>query len=676
MTKPFILSPAGSFDALRAAVNAGADEVYFGLGKFNARYNARNFSDEELAEAIRMCRILGVKTNITMNTLVTDKESVEVLDAVYNAACLGADAFIVQDLGLARRIKQEMPSVVLHASTQCACHNADGAKRLSELGFSRVVLAREMPMDEIRKVVNLGIETEIFVHGALCVCHSGMCLMSSVIGKRSGNRGLCAQPCRLPYGIDKAGDKYPLSLKDLSLSGNIEDILSLGVTSLKIEGRMKSPEYVYGTTSIWRSLVDGGKNATAEQVRSLENVFSRGGFTDKYFNGAYVKDNRSMYGVRSSDDKQNTRNAEKEISPETGARKRKIGIRVCLAENENARVFASCDGVTAETVSDFVCSPASKLPVDEAEVKKAVSKLGNTLFYVEDKDVEVEISGSVFLSKSMLNALRRDVVSALEEKLAHPVKVERYLIHVPLRMRKAERDTLTLVSCKSIESVFSVQKADYISLPLAMFDDADGLQEALGRVKRLGACLGVRMPRVVFDSEMKECERLLALAKNNGAEFCEVSNVGTVDVVKKSGLALFGGIGLNVFNSSCVSVLEDMGFKLITLSPELNEAQMRDIEKGEGTLLCAFVKGRLPVMVLESCIFKAQDRCRNKDCTDEPCGILHDRIGMEFPVFAEKRLASDVKACRNIICNSVETDILSKKEKLDKMNVDAHLILV
>ena len=299
MTKPLILSPAGSYEALVAAVNAGADEVYFGLPEFNARYNAKNFTDEELEKALFMCRVLGVKSNITVNTLITDKEMPKALDMVYKAASLGADAFIVQDLGFASEIKKQMPNVCLHASTQCACHNLEGAKALTELGFSRVVLAREMPKDEIQKVIDAGIETEIFVHGALCVCQSGMCLMSSVIGGRSGNRGLCAQPCRLPYNMDENKNKYPLSLKDLSLGTKIEDLVPMGVTSLKIEGRMKSPEYVYGTTKMWRSLIDGGKNATKEQMRELESIFSRGGYTDKYFTGGYFKDNRDMYGVRS-----------------------------------------------------------------------------------------------------------------------------------------------------------------------------------------------------------------------------------------------------------------------------------------------------------------------------------------------------------------------------------------
>ncbi len=676
MTKPYILSPAGSFDALRSAVNAGADEVYFGLDKFNARYNAQNFTGEELAQAIDMCRILGVKTNITMNTLVTDKECVEVLDAVYNAACLGADAFIVQDLGLARMIKAQMPEVVLHASTQCACHNAEGAKLLSDIGFSRVVLAREMPKEEIEKVVRLGIETEIFVHGALCVCHSGMCLMSSVIGKRSGNRGLCAQPCRLPYGIDKKGNSYPLSLKDLSLGQSVEDILSLGVTSLKIEGRMKSPEYVYGTTSIWRTLVDGGKNASYEQMKSLENVFSRGGFTDKYFTGGYTGDNRSMYGVRSSDDKQNTRNAEKEMQTQLFGRKRNISLCCKLAELEKAQISASCGDVRVDVVSEFVCPSASSRPVDEAEVKGGLSKLGNTFFAVGEDDITVEISGNVFLSKSMLNSLRRDAVSALERELTKRITPLRTAFQKKTQRREREAKTKIFVSCKSINDVMNIEKADYVSIPLCAFENMTDDSPAVKKINGLGAKIGVRMPRVLFGPEMKECERLLDTAKKLGADFCEISNVGQIELCKKKGFGLFGGIGLNVFNSASVEVLEDMGFELVTVSPELNEAQVRDLEKRPQTLLCAFVKGRLPVMVLESCIFKAHDKCRNNDGAEDMCGLLHDRIGMEFPVFAEKRLGSDIRSCRNIVYNSVATDILSKKEKTEKMNADAHLILL
>ena len=664
MIKPLILSPAGSFQSLVAAASAGADEVYFGLPEFNARYNAKNFSDEELREALKMCRILGIKSNITVNTLITDKELPRALDMVYNAASLGADAFIVQDLGFASEIKKQMPSVCLHASTQCACHNLEGAKKLSELGFDRVVLAREMPKNEIQKVIDSGIETEIFVHGALCVCQSGMCLMSSVIGDRSGNRGLCAQPCRLPYSMDENKNKYPLSLKDLSLASRIEELVPMGVTSLKIEGRMKSPEYVYGTTKIWRSLVDGGKNAGKEEMHELESIFSRGGFTDKYFTGNYQKNNIDMYGIRSDDDKKNTRQVEKELDFSKTDRKRKIELSVFLSEEKNAVATASCGDVNVCVTSEFVCPKATGRPLAEEDVRSSLSKLGTTYFEACDDDITVSIDGEVFLSKSMLNSIRRDVCEKLEEALIGQNDITRISEEKTFTRRNKVENMQKIVSCISVDVAQKV-KADYVSIPLSEIEkDFD-----FGTKK-----FGVTLPRVIYSSEMEECARLLKIAKSKGAEFGLVSNIGHVDAVKNAGLSLFGNIGMNVFNSRTIKVLESMGFSLITVSPELNEAQIRDLEKNDDTKLCAFVKGPLPVMVLESCIIRAGGNC--KRCNDKPCSVLHDRIGKDFPVYGEKRLVGDGYPCRNIIYNSVETDILSKDEKMAKMNVDTAMILL
>lgn len=660
MTKPLILSPAGSFEALCAAVNAGADEVYFGLPEFNARYNAKNFTDEELKEALRMCRILGVKSNITVNTLITDKEMPKALDMVYNAASLGADAFIVQDLGFASEIKRQMPSVCLHASTQCACHNLEGAKKLTQLGFDRVVLAREMPKHEIEKVVNEGIETEIFVHGALCVCQSGMCLMSSVIGGRSGNRGLCAQPCRLPYSMAENKNKYPLSLKDLSLGTRIEELIPMGITSLKIEGRMKSPEYVYGTTKIWRELIDGGKNASVNQMNELSDIFSRGGYTDKYFTGAYQKDNRDMYGIRSSDDKQNTRETEKKLDFSKASRKRGISIFCEIEKEKPVKAVAVCGDVSVNAMSEFTVPAATGRPVTEDDVKDSLSKLGNTFF--EAESIEAVVKGEVFLSKSKLNSVRRSLSEKLEKSLYNPETVVRNTQKKAFERRKKAESLEKLYVCNNNQTAKSV-KDGYISIPLSDVEEYD-----------IDEGFGVTLPRVIYSGEMNECKRLLSVAKAKGAEFALVSNIGHVDAVKQAGLSLFGNIGMNVFNSCTVNVLENMGFSLITVSCELNEAQIRDLQKRDETKLCAFTKGRLPLMVLESCIVRAGGKCKGQNA--EPCGVLHDRMGMDFPVYGEKRLSQDAYPCRNIIYNSVETDLLSKDGKMSKMNVDTAMILL
>ncbi len=296
--KPLLLAPAGSFAALKSAINAGADEVYLGGNAFNARINASNFDNDALIRAGKLCKSANVGLHITLNTLIYDKEFKAVLEYVdFLANEVQPDALIVQDLGLISVLRQQFPSLALHASTQMRIHSSLDADYLKSLGFTRAVLARELPKEDIKAFSETGLETEIFVHGAICVSESGGCLMSSVIGNRSGNRGECAQPCRLPC---KGDNKYPLSVKDMCLASHITEIIDCGVTSLKIEGRMKAPDYVGAVTSVYRRLLDEGRNASGEELKYLAGVFSRSGFTDGYFTSRI---NRDMFGIRREEDK-------------------------------------------------------------------------------------------------------------------------------------------------------------------------------------------------------------------------------------------------------------------------------------------------------------------------------------------------------------------------------------
>ncbi|MBQ4573772.1 MAG: U32 family peptidase [Clostridia bacterium] len=296
---PELLAPAGTPEALEAALISGADAVYLGGRLFNARMMAKNFDDADMAAAVKACHLRGAKLYVTLNTLVGDRMLPDAVEYAAKLRTLGVDALIVADMGLAAYLAKYLPDLELHASTQASCHNADGVRFLAEHGFSRVVCARELSAENIRALTATGVEIEAFVHGAHCVCHSGQCLMSSVIGGRSGNRGECAQPCRLPYN-----GGYPLSLKDLCLAGHVPELISLGAASLKIEGRLKSPDYVREVVSVWRRLLDERRAATAEELAHLDAVFSRGGFTDGYFR---AKIDQSMLGVRSDADKDATR---------------------------------------------------------------------------------------------------------------------------------------------------------------------------------------------------------------------------------------------------------------------------------------------------------------------------------------------------------------------------------
>ena len=291
-----ILSPAGSPEALRAAVCAGADAVYLGFGQFNARRGAKNFTRDEFAAAVSYCHLRGVKVYLTLNTLCSDREMAQAVDCAVQASQLGADAVLVQDMGLVRSLRQCAPDLPLHASTQMTLHTLDGVKQAAGLGMTRAVLARELSRRDIAYICQRSpIEIEVFVHGALCMCYSGQCFMSSVIGGRSGNRGMCAQPCRLPYGWGDWADGHPLSLKDMSLAGHLKELEELGVASAKIEGRMKRPEYVYIVTRVYADALREGREPTAQELSQLEQAFSRQGFTDGYF---VEKKGPDMFGVR------------------------------------------------------------------------------------------------------------------------------------------------------------------------------------------------------------------------------------------------------------------------------------------------------------------------------------------------------------------------------------------
>ena len=294
---PELLSPAGNPEKLRAALAYGADAVYLGGTLFNARMNARNFDRPALADAVEKCHARGVRLYVTLNTQILDRQMQDALNYVVFLYNIGVDALIVADFGLARRIREILPDFPLHASTQASAHNLEGVRYLADLGFERVVVARELSRENIAYITkNSPVEIEAFVHGALCVCHSGQCLMSSVIGGRSGNRGECAQPCRLPYN-----GKYPLSLKDNCLASHIPDLISQGVACLKIEGRMKGSDYVYSTLSTYRKLLDEHRPATEKEISRMASVFSRGGFTDGYYLGKITP---AMVGVRSEQNKE------------------------------------------------------------------------------------------------------------------------------------------------------------------------------------------------------------------------------------------------------------------------------------------------------------------------------------------------------------------------------------
>ena len=628
-----LLSPAGSLLSLKAAIEGGADAVYIGSTAFNARMKAKNFDENDLKAGIELAHEYGVKVYIAANTLILDREIDEYLRAAERAYLLSADAMIIADIGAASEVKRRIP-IELHASTQLSGHNVEAAQRLYEAGFSRMVLAREMPKDDIALFCKESpIESEVFVHGALCVCHSGQCLFSSVVGGRSGNRGECAQPCRLPYKSKNGKDFYPLSLKDLSLAEHITELCDMGVSSFKIEGRMKSPEYVRDVTSRWRELIDAGRNADKRDMEYLAGVFGRGGHTDAYF---VRKIDSKMLGVRSEADKKESAS----LTRFEGIA-RKIPIELCASfkDGEPSSLIASAKGKSV-TVFGAIPEKARTAPISEDDLRRNLSKLGDTVYSL--KSLDVELDGGLMLPISSINALRRSAISALRETCLRSesdfLSAER---EYPAKKRQKVRSAL-FFEPKNIPDGAS-DFFNYIYIPLEKYSGY------------ANSGYGVMLPEVIFDSERNAVEAMLKEAYENGARDALVGNLGHIELARKHGFTVHGDMRLNVFNNSSAAYFERLGIEDIILSPELTLRQIRDI--GGASAVCVY--GRLPLMITEKCVGKELGSCES--CEN---GILKltDRRGFEFPVL--KRYAH-----RSAIFNSLPTYMADRPSELQNAHI-------
>ncbi len=650
---PELLAPAGSFQSLEAAIEAGADAVYMGGSLFNARINAANFNDDEMKKALLMCRTFGVKAYITLNIQIYDKEFE---DAVKYAEFLyenGADALIIADIGLAYEIHRRFPDFELHASTQMSGHNTEAAEFLSSHGFSRMVCARELSETDIKTLTsNSPIEIEAFIHGAHCVSHSGQCTASFAMGGRSGNRGECAQPCRLAYTMNgKKG--YPLSLRDMCLAGNIKNLIDCGISSLKIEGRMKSPEYVYGVVKIYRRLLDQSRNATAAEIKELANLFSRGGFTDGYFKN---KRDESMLGIRSESDKELSR----QLTPFSGLSKRvpvKIETKLISGEKAQLTVTIKSNGKCAVVYGD-IPENAVNAPLSLENVKKQLSKLGGTYYSVSDDDCVIELGENIMVPVSKLNALRRDAISELDRQLLKKNSFKKSDdIFKNLHSEISEDKNKPLKKIKSARFIYDSQiseKArDYFDIVYLPFEN----YSPNSRVN------GIILPPVIFDSQLDEIK--LGNAVNSGVKYALVSNIGHISLAKKYGLECRGDFRLNVFNSVSMEFLLSSGFESIIVSPELSLRQIRDIPSSKGMI----VYGKIPVMLMERCIMRSKvSGCHQNSNHDYRCMTqLIDRTSMKLPVFG-------TFGHRNIVYNTVPIYMADKINEINGIADEYHFI--
>ena len=620
-TLPEILAPAGSPECLTAAVRCGAAAVYLGVEEFNARRNAHNFTIATLSEAVAYCHARGVAVHLTLNTLLREDEIDSAVEVAVQAAQCGVDALIVQDVGLCRRLRAVMPDMALHASTQLSCHTPEGVKFLRDVGFTRVVLAREMSRAEIAACADLGVELEVFVHGALCMSVSGQCYFSAMLGSRSGNRGACAQPCRLPFEPTRENprpcpaDRAALSLKDNCLVSYIRDLTDLGVASFKIEGRMKRPEYVAAATAVYAAAVRGETVSEAELER-LKSVFSRSGFTDGYYT---ANRDGGMFGVRRHEDVTAAAPVLKELAHLYEKETPLVGISLSLTVSEVESRLAITDG-DGRTVT--VCGDggviATNRPLDPARAEEQLRKTGGTPFYVTE--VSCAIGEGLTMPMAAINALRRQALEELVAVRSAPSPIACDISALPPTLAcQAPSKPKCVARLANARQWSEELTADAVILPLSTDEDA---------IRAIAAktAVGVEIPRGMFGQE-ENIRKQLAKVKEAGAVFALCGNVGALPLAKEVGLTAVGGFGLNLTNREAIAFYAERGLDAATLSMELTFGQMRRLTPSP-LPVGVMVYGHQPLMLTRNC----PRRCAGGSCGDCHGQGITDRTGTAFPV--------------------------------------------
>lgn len=643
-----LLSPAGSPEGVIAAVQNGADAVYMGMGAFNARRGAKNFTDEEFVKAVRYCHVRGCKVYVTLNTLVNDREMRDAVAAAKLASDAGADALIVQDLGMSYAIRCALPDIPLHASTQMSLHNLAGVEAAAEMGITRAVLARELSFEQIRFITkNASIETEVFVHGALCFCHSGQCYMSALIGRRSGNRGLCAQPCRLQYSLGGRMDDHPLSLKDNCLVDQIRRLEEAGVASLKIEGRMKRPEYTGIVTGVYAKAIREQRNPDKEEMELLEKTFSRQGFTQGYFIG----DKLDMFGVRSEPDKDADKifAAARKQYAEGEMRRVPVHFYTVLEKGEHIKAIAFDDDGHRAIATGPVPERAKRQGLTEQYLTEQMFKTGGTPYNCIENKAKAE--PGLYLPASEINELRRKLIAQLSAEREKAPERRTLRIPAPPVNVPAISDPARIYQVRTAEQLtpeLAALKPDYIYFPaMELAENFDPLRPFIDNGARPVAV----MPRVITDDQSREVYAALEKLFDYGVNEALTGNLGHVFIARQAGMKVRGDFGLNAFNSYTLRVLQDAGFISATASFELRLAQIKAMAKPIDTELIIY--GRLPLMLSDQCIIR-QSAGR---CNCQTPGQLSDRMGSVFPVVKEF-------GCRNVIYNAHKLYLADKRDDL------------
>ena len=647
-----LLAPAGSMEALRAAVQNGANAVYLGCGTFNARQSAKNFTPQSLAEAVKYCHIRGVAVHLTLNTLVSDREMEACTELIRHAAECGVDAFIVQDLGVLHMCRKIAPMVPVHGSTQMTVHSLPGVLLCAAWGLTRVVLSRELSWEEIRYICkNSPIEIEVFAHGALCMSYSGQCYLSAAIGGRSGNRGRCAQPCRQCYGYSRRENKYPLSLKDNCLVNHLKELQDMGVASLKLEGRMKRPEYVAAVTDVYRKALDTGE-VSRPMMEALLKAFNRQGFTDGYYTG---KTGKNMFGIR-----------EEKAEDATWLRLARQSYEAVENPLVDVKFHAVVDhhgsSLTVTDPEGRSCTIEGPVPelartqlLQESDLAERLAKTGGTPYRCSV--VTSEIKPGLTLSAASINAMRRDALNQLTairgrrdtRLLVRPRKITHFSGY-----REQPGFTIQVTSREQITQKMLKMEPAVLYVPLHILAADEQFTKQLARRVHVAAVL----PRIAHDKQLPQIRNQLQDVSAWGVKEALVGNLGLLLPVKEAGMEIRGDLGLNIYNSMSMQMARDLELQSALVSFEMTLPQVRDLSKAVHTELLGY--GRMPLMVTENCLIRG----RSGECA---CHLgttrLVDKTGADFPVIR------DGDSCRSVLLNGKKLNWLDRKSDLNKLGI-------
>ena len=621
MARIEILAPVGSEEMLRAAVFSGADAVYLGFSGFNARTGAGNFDADSLKEAVRFCHARGVAVHVALNTTVYGTELSALEQAIRAVAASGADAVICQDLAVATLIGKIAPQLPRHGSTQMSVHTLQGALELKELGFTRVVLARELSLPEVEHITkHCGIETECFIHGALCMSVSGQCYMSAFLGGRSGNRGSCAGPCRLPFEANalpegKPGRLHHLSLKDNSAIDKLDKLQALGVASAKIEGRLRTPEYVAAAVSACLA----GREGRAYDRDLLKNAFSRSGFTSGYLDG---KIDGTMFGVRSEADAELTKKTLPTLRELYRRERSRVPVKMKLEIEEGGEklTVTDADGNKAFAYGDAEPQPARTDPTES--LNRSLTKTGGTPFMAERITVEMD-GGPWFIPGSAVNELRREALDALLKKrevLRPWPTTEEHVAALPQRTLPPRRTLRARFERWEQVPERALDGVEYLILPIAQADRVP----REWRAKTL-----LELPRVMFGALEQDTARRIAATQDAGFAGYEASNIAHLRLCR--GLPMTGGFGLNITNNVAAQFYAEQGLSSLLILPEVKDSDIASIaptRNGKPVPTGVMIYGHMPLMLTRACPLQNIHDCAHCDKT----GVLTDRKAKKFPV--------------------------------------------